>query len=354
MPIATVLVPTHNHGRLLEYALRSALGQTVADLEIFIVGDGVDEATRVAVTHAAADPRVRFFDRPKGARHGEALRHEALQEARGEIVCYLSDDDLWLPEHVESLARALEDADFAHVLPAYITASQEIAVHAGHLAAPWIRAHMQSGFNFIPLSAAAHTLAFYRRLPRGWHPAPMDLPTDLHMWRQILAADGCRAVSTMRATLLNFPSPLRPGWSVEQREEELSSWSERLRSPTLEREISTAALDRAMRAYVEADEKAHAARAESESLRTALAVEQAALARADQLAAKNDAERAALEQRAAELTDAAGAAASDAAERRRLVEAMEGTLTWRLRNRLLEWRPLAALARRRSRAGSGS
>ena len=141
---------------------------------------------------------------------------------------------------------------------------------------------------------------------------------------------------------------------MEQREEELSSWTERLRSPTLEREISTAALDRAMRAYVEADERAHAARAESESLRTALAVEQAALARADQLAAKNDAERAALEQRAAELTDAAGAAASDAAERRRLVEAMEGTLTWRLRNRLLEWRPLAALARRRSRAGSGS
>lgn len=337
MPIATVLVPTHNHGRLLEYALRSVLGQTVADLEIFIVGDGVDEATRaVAMTHAAADPRVRFFDRPKGDRHGEACRHEALQEARGEIICYLSDDDLWLPEHVEGLAHALTDSDFAHVLPVYLTASHEIAVHAGHLAAPSIRARMQSAFNFVPLSAAAHTLAFYRCLPRGWHPAPLGLQTDLHMWQQILAADGCRAVSTMRATLLNFPSSMRQGWSVEQREEELASWSERLRLPELERQLSTAALDRTMRAYVEANELSHAARAECESLRTALA-----------------GERAALEQKAAELSEAADAAANDAAAHRRLMEAMERTLTWRVRNRLLQWRPLAALARRRSRAGSG-
>src|SRR5438876_12186578 len=39
----TVLVPTHDHGPLLRLSLRSALTQTVSELEIFVVGDGVPD-----------------------------------------------------------------------------------------------------------------------------------------------------------------------------------------------------------------------------------------------------------------------------------------------------------------------
>lgn len=41
--------------------------------------------------------RFHVLDRPKGTRHGELYRHEALQVAKGKFVCYLSDDDLWFP-----------------------------------------------------------------------------------------------------------------------------------------------------------------------------------------------------------------------------------------------------------------
>ena len=64
-----------------------------------------------------ADPRVRFFDLPKGERHGERNRHLALAEAAGRIVCYLSDDDLLLPRHVATMLELLEGADFAHGAP---------------------------------------------------------------------------------------------------------------------------------------------------------------------------------------------------------------------------------------------
>ena len=358
MPTTTVLIPTHNHGRLLEYAVRSALDQTVSDLEIFIVGDGADEATRAAALAAAGDPRVRFFDNPKGDRHGEALRHAALQEATGEIVCYLSDDDLWLPQHVEGLAHALEGADFAHALPIYVNADGTPGLHLGHLAAASTLARMRSSrFNFIPLSAAAHTRAFYRRLPHGWHPAPPDLQTDLHMWRQILSVEGCRAVSTTRATLLNFPAPPRAAWSIEQRAEELSAWSARLRTPELERELSTAALDLAMRSQLDAQDRSHVAAAEAAMLRTALVEAQtaladarAALAQADRRTAEYDAERAGLGQRISRLTDDLELVVQNAAEQGRVVDAMERTVTWRVRSRLLAFRPVAALARRRSRA----
>ena len=376
MPRATVLIPTYNHGRLLDYAVRSALHQTIADLEVFIVGDGADEPTReAAAAHTASDRRVRFFDLPKGARHGEALRHEALREARAEIICYLSDDDLWLPNHVEGLALALENADFAHALPLYITASGESGVHDGHLGAPASRARVCSGVNFIPLSAAAHTRSFYRRLPRGWTPAPPSVPTDLHMWQQILAAEGCRAVSSMRATLLNFPAPLRAGWSIEQRAEELSRWTERLADPGLERQLLTSALDLAMRQAVDREERRQQAAADVATLNAALAERQATLIRAEQQAAKLKAaleertaaletaernaatvtlDRAALQDQVRTLTNDLTAIADQAAGQRRLIDAMERTLTWRVRNRLLAWGPAAALARRRSTAGSGS
>ena len=95
---ATVVIPTFDHGPLLEYSLASALRQTVPDIEVFIIGDGVPDVTRQIVARAVRqDPRVRFFDNPKGARRGEAHRHRALAEAKGSIVCYLSDDDLGRP-----------------------------------------------------------------------------------------------------------------------------------------------------------------------------------------------------------------------------------------------------------------
>src|SRR5439155_22429155 len=111
------VVPTHDHGPMLRYSLRSVQEQTVGDLEIFVVGDGVPDVTRKLVAALARDdPRIRFFDNPKGPRHGELHRHEALQEARGEIVCYQADDDLWRPDHVAQLQALLSGSDFAHTV----------------------------------------------------------------------------------------------------------------------------------------------------------------------------------------------------------------------------------------------
>ena len=116
-PRATVLIPTHDHGATLLYSTRSALAQTVREIEVFIVGDGMSPDTTLAADELEhADTRVRVFRYPKGPRHGEIHRHSALAEASGAIVCYLSDDDLWLPNHVEVMEELLRVADFAHTL----------------------------------------------------------------------------------------------------------------------------------------------------------------------------------------------------------------------------------------------
>lgn len=258
MPLeATVLIPTHDHGPLLLHAARSALAQTVEEIELFIIGDGVPDVTREIVAELKQDERVRFFDNPKGPRHGETYRHAALREARGKIVCYLSDDDLWLPEHVAYMRHLLGGADFAHALPSYIDERGEISFYVGNLTVTGYRELLLSGVNFIALSCGAHTIEMYRRLPHGWRTTPAGTPTDLYMWQQFLSDPGCRAAGGTRPTVLHFPSPLRRNQLPADRLTELAKWSRNLQDPGWRDAFTLEVLDEAVLILVEESIRLH-------------------------------------------------------------------------------------------------
>ena len=78
---ATVIVPTHDHGPTLRLSVGSALAQTVEDIEVLVVGDGVPDVTREIVGELSrVDERVHFFDHPKGQRHGAQKVSRRLAE----------------------------------------------------------------------------------------------------------------------------------------------------------------------------------------------------------------------------------------------------------------------------------
>jgi glycosyltransferase involved in cell wall biosynthesis len=327
---ATVVVPTHDHGPTLLRSIRSALAQTVDDLELFVIGDGVPDVTREIMAElTAADPRVRFFDHPKGPRHGEAYRHEALQQAQGEIVCYLSDDDLWLPGHVEELRGLLADADFAHTRPLWVDTDGQPRPWLVDLARPFYRELLLGGENRIPHPCAGHTLELYRRLPAGWRTTPHGTPTDLYMWQQILSVPGCRAVSGQRPTVLHFPSPLRTGWSSDERLAELDSWVPRLADPALERELADG-LQEALVTDAEAlDESTVRLRRELVDV---------------------DRERAHLSRRLDRLAAELRAVDEERARLAGQLDGLSSSVTWRLRARLIGIPGLGALLRAVARA----
>jgi GalNAc5-diNAcBac-PP-undecaprenol beta-1,3-glucosyltransferase len=227
---ATVLVPTSiDRGPLLRYSIGSILRQSVDALEVFIVGDGASDETRDAARDLErADRRVRFFDRPKGARRGELHRHAALQEARGRIVCYLCDRDLYFPDHVAEMARLLERTDFAHPPVVYAKeqgydffTSHDLAVAAG-------REAMIAANHGISLSFIAHTRAAYARLDQGWTTTPDGHFTDIYFSRRFVCDPRMRLASGTRPTALSFHRGSHPGWSTARRLPELAAWSARL------------------------------------------------------------------------------------------------------------------------------
>jgi Glycosyl transferase family 2 len=245
MTVASVVIPTTgDRGSLLEHSVASVLAQTVTDLEVLVVGDGVSDGAREAIARLqAGDDRVRFFDHPKHPSRGEVYRHEVLTtEATGDLVAYLCDRDLWLPDHVEELGRVLADADFGHTLRFTIDEDDRVrAPNTLDLRHPDDRARAWYSSNVLPLSMAGHTMAMYRALPEGWRTTPPRTPTDRYMWVQFLDQPSCRVASSARPTVLAFKRPRT--WTVAQRLEVLERWSPRLRDPALRDELTRDVLE---------------------------------------------------------------------------------------------------------------
>ena len=239
MADATILIPTHRHASLLPYAVRSALAQEAASVDVFVVGDGVEDDTRSALAPFLSDPRVRFFDFPKAPGRGEGNRHAALQEASAPLVCYLSDDDLLLAEHVAEMAQLLDGADFAHSAPVIVDRDGSLAYLPIDLAQPAFRSLLlRGGWNAISLSGAAHTLDAYRRLTHGWRPAPPGVWSDLYMWQQFAALPGFRGRTATRLTHLHLADADRRDIAKDQRVAELERWWMRAQSPGFAAELA--------------------------------------------------------------------------------------------------------------------
>jgi glycosyltransferase involved in cell wall biosynthesis len=233
---ATVIVPTHDHGPLLALAVRSALRQTVEDVEVMIVGDGMDDATRETARRLADEAaRVRVFDNPKGPRTGEIHRPEAIRAGTGGIVLYLCDDDLWLPEHVEHMLGLLDGHDVANALSVWIGPTGIVQHTTLDLRLPFHRSEVRAHRQTPSLTAMGHTRDWYERLPHGWRTAPDGIPTDSWMWRQLLEDPDCRACSGFVPTIVHLPSPQRREMTPAQRLDELERYETLIEDPAWRR-----------------------------------------------------------------------------------------------------------------------
>lgn len=225
-PTFTIIIPTHNHTDTLWYSVQSVLQQTRQDFEIFIVGDGVPERTRdIVAAMMRLDPRISFFDNPKGQRHGEIHRHEALKRATGGFVCYQADDDLWFPNHLEVMAKGLANHDLVHAMRMSVTLDGQLdtSIYDANVSATEIDRMRRSEAGF-GLCAGAHRLDAYRRLPQGWHPTPAGFSTDLYFWLQFLDQPWCRYQSIRWPTSIHFSSVTRKDVGASTRIAELAWW----------------------------------------------------------------------------------------------------------------------------------
>ena len=335
----SVVIPTHNRRAHVLLAIESALRQTREPLEVIVVADGCTDGTADAIG-ALDDERIVLLDLPKAPGFGWENRNVALDRARGDAIAYLSDDDLWLPDHLQRIGE-LFDAEVADVVQANACVIHpDGALELSGL--DWRVREYRERFlarqeNRTPSSAVAH-IRGAAEAAGGWRTVEVDGDWDL--WSRMVRS-GASTVATMEPTVLFFGA--RRG-TPEAREQQAREYMAKLRDPLelarLRAEISRVGLqfeaDTRHELYERNDQHAAlherfgAALAELERLRER---EAAALA-----------ERAELE-RLRERDAAAQAELERLRERDATLTRVENGGWWRLRQRLEPLRRMADAAR---------
>ena len=105
LPTVSVIVVTRDRPQLLADALASVAAQSRSPLEVRVGDDGCDTSTAVADGVSLLEVTVL----PLSCGQPGAARNAAAAGARGDVLAFLDDDDLWRPEHLAGLAAAFVD-----------------------------------------------------------------------------------------------------------------------------------------------------------------------------------------------------------------------------------------------------
>lgn len=107
-PFFSVVIDNFNYARFLPAAVDSALAQDFprADFEVIIADDGSTDASRDIIRGYGERVRPVLLDRREG--QAEAF-NRGIAAARGEVVCLLDSDDVWLPAKLSEAAPLFDD-----------------------------------------------------------------------------------------------------------------------------------------------------------------------------------------------------------------------------------------------------
>ena len=110
----SVVITAYNEEAFVGVALRSALRQTLGDLEIIVVDDGSTDRT-AAVVESFEDDRIRLIRQENQGL--SAARNTGIAAAGCGLIAFLDSDDVWMPDFCEQMAAALRarpDAGFSY------------------------------------------------------------------------------------------------------------------------------------------------------------------------------------------------------------------------------------------------
>jgi hypothetical protein len=103
-PLVSILINNYNYGGFVGGAIESALAQTHPNCEVIVVDDGSTDSSR-EVINCFADQIIPVFKSNGGQ---SSAFNAGFSRARGDIICFLDSDDLFLPAKVEHVARILD------------------------------------------------------------------------------------------------------------------------------------------------------------------------------------------------------------------------------------------------------
>lgn len=111
-PFFSVIIPTYNRQKSIVEAVESVLSQTFDAFELIVIDDGsTDNTAELVKPIAERDNRFRYIYQDNAER--SAARNHGISLAKGQYICFLDSDDIYLPEHLEKFHQTIQ----AHQCP---------------------------------------------------------------------------------------------------------------------------------------------------------------------------------------------------------------------------------------------
>ncbi|HEY3835494.1 MAG TPA: glycosyltransferase family A protein [Bryobacteraceae bacterium] len=177
-PLISVLIPVYNYERFVGATIESALRQTYENFEVIVCDDGSsDNSLSIAREYGRADARIRVIEKANGGQ-ASAL-NAAFAQARGEIICILDADDVFIADKLARLADYYRDhPEVGVVVHSMILLDQngkraDTIPFLSKFEQGWIGDKLirRGGrWRFMPSSA----LSFRRELGSYWFPIPEE------------------------------------------------------------------------------------------------------------------------------------------------------------------------------------
>ena len=98
MALVSIIMNCYNGEKHLREAIDSVYAQTFTDWEIILWDDASTDST--ADIAKCYDGKLRYFKNKKAASLGQA-RNWAIEQAMGEYIAFLDQDDIWFPRKLE-------------------------------------------------------------------------------------------------------------------------------------------------------------------------------------------------------------------------------------------------------------
>ncbi|GMA60044.1 glycosyltransferase [Alicyclobacillus fastidiosus] len=208
----SVILTSYNRSRQIRESVASVQRQTYSDWELFIVDDNSNEETKEVLNNIASrEPRCTVIqsgvlqeDRLKTTRYASCI-NLAIPHLTGELVSYLTDDDIYYPERFERMVdvfRNRPDISVVYgsqrvvIINQYGIMSQSIRPLIGITRSPFNRVdhnsimHRRSCFEVVthwddnPSYWGYADAIFFSRLAEYWDFHPINFITDEHRVHQ--------------------------------------------------------------------------------------------------------------------------------------------------------------------------
>ena len=132
-PLVTIVITSYNYGKYVADAISSALSQTYRNIEV-LVCDNASTDNSLEVIRSFSDERLRVIARTENV--GIQRNHnDAILEARGDYVVFLSADDMLLPTLVEDVLdyrRLHPDIDIVYASVCIVNKDLTVAEYFDH------------------------------------------------------------------------------------------------------------------------------------------------------------------------------------------------------------------------------